>query len=106
MPSKALKMYKKKKLVADKYFEGICFICRKKYGRGFTFHHLTYVLGERIYRDFPDTIKYNLYILPIVSKNPERFMLLCKKHHTSVTRLKQYSKSTLIRLLIAIWNTQ
>jgi len=106
MPSKALKMYKKKKLVAEAFFRNECFVCRKAYGRGFTYHHLSYVFGEKIYRDFPDTIKYNLYILPIVAKNPERFMLLCKKHHTAVTRLKQYAKNTLLRLLIAVWNTE
>src|SRR5438093_13473387 len=106
MPTQADRMYFKKRIVAEKYFYGVCFVCGRRYGRGFTYHHLKYVFGEYTYRDFPDTVKYNLYILPIVEKHPERFLLLCKKHHTAVTRLKQYLKINLVRLLLAVWLTE
>src|SRR3989442_15755183 len=97
-------MYKKKQKVAELFYS-VCFVCGKKYGRGFTYHHLNYIFGEHTYRDFKDTVKYNIYILPIIIRSPERFLLVCKKHHTAITRLRQYGRFNLIRLLLAVWLT-
>ncbi|MGI0022529.1 MAG: hypothetical protein ACRD9Q_06685 [Nitrososphaeraceae archaeon] len=104
MPNNHDKMHKMKREAAEIY-GSICEICHKKYGRGFLFHHLNYVFGEYTYRDFEDTVKYNLYVIPIVLKNPKRFILLCKKCHTTVTRLKQREKNNLLRLLLVVWMT-
>lgn len=99
------KMHRLKKEAAE-LFDSECFVCHKKYGRGFLFHHLKYIFGEHTYRDFEDTVKYNLYIIPIVIKNQYRFLLLCKKCHTTLERLKQRGRANLLRLLIALWMSE
>ena len=67
--------------VAKELFYGRCFWCLKKYGRGFSFHHLHYPPGELTYSSFNNTINYHKYILPRVKKEPDRFALVCQPHH-------------------------
>lgn len=67
--------------VAKELFYGRCFWCAKKYGRGFSFHHLHYPPGELTYSSFKSTINYHKYILPRVIKDPDRFALVCQAHH-------------------------
>ena len=56
-------------------------------------------LRERKYtKTFKTTYDYNLYILPIVDKDPNRFALLCKGHHTLVEKLKRFKLDKLERL--------
>jgi len=99
-------MHKLKRETAE-LFGGVCFICNKPFGRSFLYHHLNYRFNERTYRDFEgDTVKYNLYILPIVRKEPDRFLLLCGRHHTVLSRLKKFGKLNLLRLLLAVYLTQ
>lgn len=107
MVSQQDKMYKLKYEAAQLY-GGKCFVCEKKYveRRGFLFHHLKYIFGEPTYRDFPDTIKYNLFIIPIVLKEPNRFLLLCKQCHTTLEKLKKRKKENFLRLLIALFRTE
>ena len=49
--------------------------------------------------NFLITYAYNEYVLPIIKKDPNRFALLCKKHHTSVERLKMFTKENYERLI-------
>jgi len=70
-----------KKNIAYELFEGRCYICRKKYGKGFGYHHNDYLDGELKFNDFNDTIWYHAYLLPLVLEDPERFWLLCKPCH-------------------------
>ena len=88
----------KRKIAAKKQFDLKCKVCHKKYGKFFTFHHKQYIAGEKIYKDFKTTYDYNLYILPIVDKDPNRFALLCKGHHTLVEKLKRFKLDKLERL--------
>ena len=67
--------------VAKETFFGKCFWCGKKYGRGFSFHHLHYPPGEKTYSDFNGTANYHKYILPRVIAEPHRFALVCQPHH-------------------------
>jgi len=98
-------MYKMKYEVS-KLFGSKCFVCEKKYGRGFLYHHLVYKFGEPIYRDFSSTIKYNNFILPIIKKEPQRFLLLCSPCHTTLEKLKRRKKENFLRLLIALFRTE
>lgn len=107
MVSKEDKMYELKFEVA-KLFDSKCYVCEKTYRgkRGFLYHHLSYIFGEKIYRDFKSTVDYNLYILPIVKKDPNRFLLLCGPCHTTLEKLKRRKKENLLRLLNALWRTK
>ena len=80
-------------------FDLKCAVCHRKYGKYFVFHHKRYLNSDKIYSDFKDTYAYNEYVLPIVRKDPNRFALLCKKHHTSVERLKMFTKENFERLI-------
>ena len=82
-----------------------CFICRKKYGKKFTFHHLDYKSDEKTYRDFKSSMKYNEYILPIIDENPDRFVLLCNKCHYGVTKLSRYKRDKLERMFLVTMMT-
>ena len=44
------------------------------------------------------TYDYNLYVLPIINKDPNRFVLLCKGHHSLVEKLKRFKLDKLERL--------
>ncbi len=88
----------KRKVAAKKQFDLKCKVCYKKFGKYFTFHHKKYKVGEKIYKDFKTTYDYNLYILPIIDKDPNRFTLLCKGHHSTVEKLKRFKLDKLERL--------
>ena len=81
-------MYRYKKRVAKKKFGGMCFGCYADYEPFFAFHHTKYMKDEKNYSDFSDTVYYNLYVLPIVEKNPERFRLLCDICHERTEKRK------------------
>jgi len=74
-------MYYEKRQVAEEFFNGECFVCKRNFGKGFSFHHRDYKEGRKTYKDFKSTIKYNQYVLPEVRAEPDRFYLLCTPHH-------------------------
>ena len=87
--NKVKRIMEEKKRVA-KLYGGRCFICEKKYGRGFLFHHRKYVQGERIYKDFKSSTAYNEYILPIIEADKEkRFSLLCSPCHSRIDNFRR-----------------
>ena len=89
----------KRDVAAMPQFDLKCAVCHRKYGKYFVFHHKKYLNSDKIYSDFKDTYAYNEYVLPIIKKDPNRFALLCKKHHTSVERLKMFTKENFERLI-------
>ena len=95
-------LFEEKKTVAAEYYDGKCFVCERKFGKGFTFHHLWYNIGEPTYRDFAYNEDYQIFVLKAVAKMPDQFILLCKKHHVAVERLKRYKIETFRRLLKAV----
>jgi hypothetical protein len=80
------------------YFDSRCYVCHKKYGKNFKFHHLTYRVDEKTYRDFKNSNDYQLYILPIIEKRVLDFELLCDSHHYMVEKLKLFKCGKLSRL--------
>lgn len=76
-----------------------CYVCKKKFGKGFTFHHKKYYTHEKTYKDFKNANRYQFYILPIIKKRPRDFALLCYKHHYMVERLKRFNKDNFKRLV-------
>lgn len=94
-------VFKLKEEAAKKYGSK-CFVCGRKFGKGFTFHHKYYVEGEKYYKDFANGEDYNEYIVKIVKRNPKQFLLLCYRHHFTVEMFKKYKKETLKKLLSAV----
>ena len=88
----------KRKIAAKPQFDLKCRVCHKKFGKYFVFHHKEYITGEKTYKDFKTTYDYNLYILPIIDKDPNRFRLFCKGHHSLVEKLKRLKKDKFARL--------
>ena len=82
-----------------------CEICSKTFGKGFTFHHLRYRKGEKIYSDFKNSDEYNIYICPIIMRRPKDFMILCQGHHHAVEQLKRYKKDKFNRLVRVVRNS-
>ena len=103
---KIRRVYQYKLDTALDYFGGYCDGCQKKYDRGFTFHHRSYIFGEKTYRDFKNTVDYNEYIIPIVRKDPARFNLLCMKCHRTVSKLKLWKKENLLKILLIVFSTE
>lgn len=94
-----IKKYKQQ--VAELY-NSECYICKKKFGKRFTFHHKKYYNTEKTYKDFKNASRYQFYILPIIQKRPEDFALLCFKHHYIVERLKRFKSENLERLFCCV----
>jgi len=80
-------------------FDGKCYVCGKKFGKWFVFHHKRYLNSDKIYSDFKDSYSYNEYVLPVIKSDPNRFALLCKKHHQSVEMLKKFKPENLKKLI-------
>jgi len=96
-----VKKYKKRIAFNDTY-NGKCYVCEKKFGKRFAFHHKKYIKYEKTYRDFKNNDNYQLYILPIIESRPRDFTLLCHKHHYLVEILKRFKPERLERLFCII----
>lgn len=70
-----------KKYYAKKYYANRCYVCHKKFGKGFAFHHLYYLKNDAIYKDFKNSNAYHRELEKFINLNPKRFLLLCKAHH-------------------------
>lgn len=98
----------KEKAVKNKRFKSRCYVCHAKFNHkaGFTFHHIWYVVGEKIYSSFDKNSKgrleYTKYVIKQVKNNPKRFLLLCSKHHVVLERMKRWNKINLNRLIKAV----
>jgi len=81
-------------------FDSVCYVCAKKYGKRFSFHHKRYIPKERTYKDFKnnDNNNYQLYILPIIQQRPQDFELLYHKYHYLVEILKKFNPERLAKL--------
>ena len=89
----------KREVAAMPQFDLKCAVCHRKFGKYFVFHHKRYITGDKIYSDFKDTYAYNEYVLPVIKKDPNRFALLCKKHHKVVEMLKMFRADNFERLI-------
>lgn len=91
-----IKKYKQQ--VAELY-NSECYVCKKKFGKRFSFHHKKYYSTEKTYRDFKNNNMYQFYILPIIESRPYDFVLLCFKHHYAVEKLKRFNKDNFKKLV-------
>lgn len=89
---------KLKRLQIAKRYNSECYVCKKKFGKQFIFHHKKYYSTEKTYKDFNNNNRYQFYILPIIEKRPLDFELLCFKHHYAVERLKRFKIENLERI--------
>lgn len=89
---------------------GRCWICGcMKSKRGMVIHHLWYLLkGDVRYNDpkyLPhndsNNLKYHNDLLPLIIKNPKRFMYLCTTHHFALEKLCRYGNIILNKLITA-----
>lgn len=72
----------KQKMAKRDDFNNRCYVCHKKFGRGFSFHHLWYLkIGEVHYKDYKNSRTYNDDLSILIKRNPKRFLLLCRVHH-------------------------
>ena len=85
--NKKQKIKLKRKQVAE-LLGGKCILCLKNFGKNFHFHHIVYRKGEKRHSDFKSWISYNEYVLPIISRNYQRFALLCNTCHRLVSILQ------------------
>ena len=97
MNQRQLLKQEKQKVALLPRFKNRCFVCWKKFGSGFTFHHLWYNKNEPYHADYKDSTKYQLDLLPHVKKNPKQFLLLCKVHHHFVEWAKKIKNEAMWR---------
>ena len=86
------------KYLAEVFFKSKCFVCGKKYRKGFVFHHIKY--DKASYRDFKTADDYTRFVNNEVAHSPERFALLCRGHHHAVEQLKRYSQEKFDNLML------
>lgn len=99
-----------RKEVAIKYFQGRCFICEKKFGKYFQFHHLHYYKDEKVFSDFRQQKDYWKYVSEKIIEEPRRFMLLCRVCHSRIDKrrggIKRMKTDKVIRLFVAVLLSQ
>ena len=83
------------------YGHGKCFMCDCiKSKRGMVVHHRWYLKkGDAIYSDpkylpHNDTnrLKYLNDLLPLIKRNPKRFMYLCNTHHHALSKARRFGE--------------
>lgn len=84
-----LKEIKAKRKQIATLLGGKCVLCLKKTGKGTSFHHIGYRVGEKKHSDFTTWISYNEYILPIIQSTPDKFALLCFACHRLISILQR-----------------
>ena len=102
-PATAKKSATRKRL-AVQYFDNICYVCHRTYGKWFAIHHLGYLPdGQDVLRkDFNSAEKYNVALEPMIARELERFALLCRNDHfligwVSALDDDQYARLTELR---------
>ena len=85
---------------------GNCWICNcKSAKRGMTIHHLWYLKKDIIYNDYPKndsgTLEYYKDLLPMIKKNPKRFMYLCNTHHFALEKFCRFGDKIYNKMSIA-----
>ena len=95
--NKQQKIYQKKLELAP-LFGSKCGICHKRFGKGFVYHHVNYFDNGTVYSDK----EYHDKIYIEIQKNPENFMLLCKKDHFILEMLKRMNPKRFNRLVKAV----
>ena len=101
--STLMAIYNLKKSIGEKY-GNTCFICGIKHTarRQLVIHHLWYMQGEKTYKDFRKRIDYLNYLKERTNETPDRFILVCNKHHQIIERLKRFNDNNFALLVDAV----
>jgi len=95
-----------RKEIAEEFYDNKCYVCQKKFGKYFQFHHLWYHDDEKIYSDFKRQKDYWKYVVYAIMEEPERFMLLCRTCHSRIDKrrggIKRMKVDKVVRLFIAV----
>jgi len=98
--------------LAEKYFEDRCFCTQEKFkDRGFVIHHLYYIDNDVERKNYVKGEKgryeYLKDLLPLVEKDPDRFVLIKNGIHTrldhvrrGLTRMKRENFLRLVMLVL------
>ena len=95
-----------RKAAKSRRFHSRCYVCWKKFGKGFHFHHLWYVEGKPLYSDYSSSTDYRIAVNPYIRKSPQQFLLLCTAHHRMVEWLSKMGDVKFRRLTRARRLTQ
>ena len=102
-------VYEIRKKLAEKYYNGRCYICHKKVttGKNFVFHHLWYLVTVKDkYNNFRTQLAYHKHLEHEISIRPERFLCLCNPCHIDINRKGRFSTDRLMRLIETIRQTE
>lgn len=98
------KLNEHRKKVAHLYYGGVCAVCERKFGKRFQFHHFSYEVEEKKWKDFRTLQGYWEYLWPKIHEEPKRFGLLCSKCHWHIDKvrggLSRMGKQRLTRLYV------
>ena len=78
---------------------GQCAVCHRKFGKGHHFHHVYYLATDKKYSDFSNWMDYQEYVIPLVTAMPDRFLILCFRHHRWIEFMKAMSEANFERLI-------
>ena len=86
--------------LAKQYYNNKCYVCHRKFGKGFALHHMWYYAEYEVrHSDYKDRNHYYRDLEALVHNYPTRFALLCKNHHFLVERMAAMKPLTWSRLI-------
>lgn len=103
------------KYLAEKYFDNRCFCTHEKFkSRGFVIHHLRYIPNDVERKNYPagesGRYQYLKDLLPLVEKEPERFVLIKNGIHTRLDHVRRgltrMKRENFLRLVWLVLMTQ
>ncbi len=101
--------------LAEKYFDNKCFCTHEKFkSRGFVIHHLRYIQNDVERKNYPagesGRYQYLKDLLPLVEKDPDRFVLLKNGLHTRLDHVRRgltrMKRENFLRLVWLVLMTQ
>lgn len=97
-------LFEMRKEFAHAHYDGMCFVCQKKFGKRFQFHHKRYIKGDKKWHEFTNPMDYWKHVEEKMLEDPDRFTLLCHTCHHRVDKqrggLSRMNKDKLERLFI------
>ena len=101
--------------LAEKYFDNRCFCTHEKFKpRGFVIHHLKYIENDVERKNYPKgeigRYKYLKDLLPLIEKDPDRFVLIKNGVHTRLDHVRRgltrMKKDNFLRLVMLVFMTE
>ena len=101
--------------LASKYYENRCYVTHRKFkDRGFVLHHLWYIQNDVERKNYPKgekgRLEYLMALLPLVERDPERFVLITNGIHTRLDHVRRgltrMKRDNFIRLVNLVFMTR